>query len=143
MNNIQSLYRVIPAKKKTFFWFILILVFGKSLFDLISLGSIIPLIYAIFDPVKLVENVNLDFLSRGFLSLEKFSELEIIYYSTIFIFLIFVVKNIYVSIFNYLMAKFLRSIFVDLSNRAFSNSLKLFDGSSKKYNSNELTKIIF
>ena len=143
MNNIQSLYRVIPAKKKTFFWFILILVFGKSLFDLISLGSIIPLIYAIFDPVKLVENVNLDFLSLDFLSLEKFSELEIIYYSTIFIFIIFLVKNIYVIIFNYLMARFLRSIFVDLSNRAFSNSLKLFDGSSEKYNSNELTKIIF
>ena len=143
MNNIRSLYRVIPAKKKTFFWFILILVFGKSIFDLISLGSIIPLIYAIFDPVKLVENVNLDFLSLDFLSLEKFTELEIIYYSTIFIFIIFLVKNIYVIFFNYLMARFLRSIFVDLSNRAFSNSLKLFDGSSEKYNSNELTKIIF
>lgn len=143
MNNIRSLYRVIPAEKKTFFWFILILVFGKSIFDLISLGSIIPLIYAIFDPVKLVENVNLDFLSLDFLSLEKFTELEIIYYSTIFIFIIFLVKNIYVIIFNYLMARFLRSIFVDLSNIAFSNSLKLFDGSSEKYNSNELTKIIF
>lgn len=37
MNNIKSLYRVIPAKKKTYFWFILILVFGKSLFDLLSI----------------------------------------------------------------------------------------------------------
>ena len=138
MKNILLLYKVIPNSKKTFFWFILILVFGKSLFDLIGLGSIIPLIYAIFEPVKLAENQNL-----AFLNLERFTELEIIYYSTIFIFVIFFIKNIYVLIYNYFVARFLNSIFVELSSKSFSNSLNLFDGSSTIYNSNELTKIIF
>jgi len=138
MKNILLLYKIVPERNKTFFWFILVLVFGKSLFDLIGFGSIIPLIYAIFDPVKLVEYNRFDFLN-----LERFTELEIIYYSVIFIFLIFLIKNIYVLIYNYLMARFLNSTFVELSKKLFSNSLNLFDGSSKMYNSNELTKIIF
>ena len=138
MKNILLLYKVIPDRNKTFFWFILLLVFGKSLFDLIGFGSIIPLIYAIFDPVKLVEYNRLEFLN-----LERFTELEIIYYSIIFIFLIFLIKNVYVLIYNYLMARFLNSTFVELSKKLFSNSLNLFDGSSKMYNSNELTKILF
>ena len=107
MKNILLLYKVIPDRNKTFFWFILLLVFGKSLFDLIGFGSIIPLIYAIFDPVKLVEYNRLEFLN-----LERFTELEIIYYSIIFIFLIFLIKNVYVLIYNYLMARFLNSTFV-------------------------------
>ena len=32
---------------------------------------------------------------------------------------------------------------IKLSKKSFSNSLDIFDGSSKIYNSNELTKIIF
>ena len=138
MNNILLLYKIVPLEKRTFFWFIFTLLIFKSFFDLIGLGSIIPLIYAIFDPTKLTDNQNLAFLKLG-----QFQEIQIIYFSTIFIFLIFFIKNIFILIYNYFLERFLNSILVNLSKKSFSNSLDIFDGSSKIYNSNELTKIIF
>ena len=83
MNNILLLYKIVPLEKRTFFWFIFTLLIFKSFFDLIGLGSIIPLIYAIFDPTKLTDNQNLAFLKLG-----QFQEIQIIYFSTILIFLI-------------------------------------------------------
>ena len=138
MKNIFLLYKVIPDKNKIFFWTILILTFGKSVFDLIGLGSLVPLIYAIFDQESLISNKYLVFLN-----LSQYSELKIIYYSTAFIFLIFLIKNIYIFFYNYLLVSFLNSVFNNLSKKIFSNSLDLFDGSSYEYNSSELVKVIY
>lgn len=138
MNNILTLYKIVPLEKRIFFWFILTLLTLKSFFDLLGLGSILPLIYAIFEPTKLINNQNL-----AFLNLSKFDEIQIIYFSTIFIFLIFLIKNIFILIHNYFLERFSNSLLVNLSKKSFSNSLDIFDGSLETYNSNELTNIIF
>ncbi len=138
MKNILLLYKIVPLEKRIFFWFIFTLLIFKSFFDLIGLGSIIPLIYAIFDPTKITNNQNLEFLN-----LSQFNELQIIYFCTIFIFLIFLIKNIFILIFNYFLERFLNSLIVNLSKKSFSNSLDIFDASVEVYNSNEITKIIF
>jgi ABC-type bacteriocin/lantibiotic exporter with double-glycine peptidase domain len=138
MNNILTLYKIVPLEKRIFFWFILTLLTLKSFFDLLGLGSILPLIYAIFEPTKLINNQNL-----AFLNLSQFDEIQIIYFSTIFIFLIFLIKNIFILIHNYFLERFSNSLLVNLSKKSFSNSLDIFDGSLETYNSNELTNIIF
>ena len=78
MKNIILLYKVVPDSNKIFFWTILVLTFGKSIFDLIGLGSLIPLIYAFFDQETLINNKYL-----AFLNLSQYNQLNIILWDII------------------------------------------------------------
>lgn len=137
MKNILLIYNLIPNNKtKFFFWFCVILTIVKSLIDFISLGSLVPFLYVIFDQQKLVNSEYLKFLN-----LEQYTEVQIVYFSVFIIFSIFLVKNIFVLFQNYIAVSFVNSVYVSLSDKIVTNSIDLYHGNSK-YNSSEIFKFL-
>jgi len=137
MSNISLIYNLIPKKKIFFFWISVLLTILKSIIDLISLGALVPLIYSVFDQDKLINNEYL----KSF-NLQQYTEVQIVYFSLIIIFLVFLFKNIFVFFQNYIAVSYINSVYLNLSNKIIINAVDFYKGDAK-YNSTEIIKYLY
>ena len=87
------------------------------------MGSLVPLLYAIFDQQKLV---NSEYLKS--FNLEQYTEVQIVYFSVFMIFFIFLIKNIFVLFQNYIAISFVNSVYINLSDKIVTNSIDFYKG---------------
>jgi ATP-binding cassette, subfamily B, bacterial PglK len=105
-----------PADKiKLLALFILMLV--EALLEVFSIGMVAAFISIVDNPSKIF---NIEWLKPALSFLEIKTSREILIYGSIFLILIFLLKNIYLLIFKYLKIRFVYKRYKSISNRLFS-----------------------
>lgn len=123
MKIIFSLKNILSTKHYNRFWIIAVLMLISVILELLGIGAIIPIIKSIIGDSSFVISI-FDFT----ISLSTYSWLIILV-------IIFIIKNSYLSFFNYYSSKFIHDIQVDLSSRLYSEYLELPFSNIKKNNS--------
>ncbi len=111
--------RLLEFKQKIYLLILIFLMIIISLLELIGIGSVPIFIMTLIDDSKSIEyfNINTSFF-------ENYSDNQILLAFAIFIFLIFLIKNIFFILTNILQFFFLKNFVTKLSNNIFSNYIK-------------------
>ena len=114
MKNFNNFIKLFPSREKLFLVLIFFGAFIVSIIETLSLGSLAGFVMAISDPTSVIqilpENKFKDYIIT--LSNEK-----LIFYSTILLIVLFIFKNLFILLFNYLTMWVERNILVKLSNK--------------------------
>jgi len=120
LKNFKRAYNLFEKNEKIKFIILSILTIFVTVFELISLGSIPIYISLIFDP-NLINKYLIYFNLNEFIDLPK-SE-NFIYYSSIFVVVVFFLKNIFIGLFYFFNIKFLNDLNVRVGNQIYHNNI--------------------
>ncbi len=120
LKNIKKIFAILEKDKKKQFKILVILMFFSMLLETIGISSMIPLInYFTGESILLPYNIDLNSILTKF----GFSEKNVLNFILIFIITIFLIKNIYLSLYSWLESKFAYKVRFDLGVRLFKNYL--------------------
>ena len=122
IRNLKDFFNILPIKTKNNFWLIVLYQIFKFIFEMISIGILIPLIYIIINGQK-------EFLDKvePYLSLSVVSDLSLmsnekfIMLFISIITLIFFLKFIFLSLIHYFEQKWVEYGKLNLSRELFKN----------------------
>jgi len=114
MDNLKNFINLFPKKEKLLVLFVFLSTFFVSAFESISLGSLAGYVMIISDTETFIEKIPFDDLKNFAknISLEKF-----IIISSILLFIIFILKNLLILLFNYLNIWVEKKFLVNLSKK--------------------------
>lgn len=115
INRTKKFFELINYKKKIFIFFIILSSFLVSLFEIGTIGLVIPTLN-ILNNQNLFDNV---LLNPFFEYLPFLNNDNIIFYYFSFLFLFFSLKTIYLIVHNYFSAKLMFGVTMELSNYFF------------------------
>lgn len=121
MKTILKFYHLLDKKKKTYSFFLIFLLFVGSLFELLSLAMIIPILQLIVDPDKIYPYIDFLPLKDFFNSLSRELLLILIIGLTVSL---FIFKNFYILFVYWLQQRFLRNFSTMISSKLFKCYLK-------------------
>lgn len=117
ISRAKKFFELLNYKKKIFLFFVILSSFLVSLFEIGTIGLIIPTLN-ILKSESLFDNA---ILSSFFKYLPFLNNDNIIFYYFSFLFIFFTLKTIYLIIHNYFTAKLMFSLSMELSNYFFKN----------------------
>ena len=136
MNKIiKNFFYLINPKYNYKIVFLFFLIFILAIFEVLSIGAIIPFIYSILSEEKFFL---FNFLKNNF----DFNGYNLIKFFLILIFLVFLIKNIIVIFFVFFQSSLSSNIRKDLSERLYKSYLNINFKSFLTKNSSELIKNI-
>jgi ABC-type bacteriocin/lantibiotic exporter with double-glycine peptidase domain len=107
LESLKKFFEVLPRKKRQFFFFLVGMMLVAALFELLSIGLILPVIGLITNYEQLTNNIYLNEILIFFGNPDADS---VVILSVISLTLAFVVKNIYLAIFVYVKEKFILNV---------------------------------
>ncbi len=129
MNNLIEIYNLLDIKYKKKVPVFIFLTLISTLFEIISIGLIVPLISSLLNAdIIIFESINLNYGNFNFFLLLLFAT--------------YLIKTIYLTIFNKWQFDFIFSINHDLSNRLFKKYIHFDYFTYIKKNSSELVRNI-
>lgn len=132
---IKNFFYLINPKYSYKIFFLLFLIFILAIFEVLSIGAIIPFIYSILSDQNFFL---LNFLKNNF----NFHGNNLIKFFLILIFIVFLIKNIIVIFFVYFQSSLSSNIRKDLSERLYKSYLNINFKTFLKKNSSEFIKNI-
>ena len=134
MKTFTNIYSLLTVKEKKNYKFLIVLMFFAMLFETLGIASIIPMINLFTN-----QSSEITFVNKFFNNTPK-NNLIIIFIS--FIFLIFLLKNLYLTFYYYLESKFTYNVRYNLGSRLFNYYLAMpYSFHLKKHSSKLITKI--
>ena len=134
MKTFTNIYSLLTFKEKKNFKFLMILMFFAMIFETLGIASILPVINLFTD-----QSNEITFINKFFKNIPE-NNLMIILISIIF--LIFFVKNLYLTFYYYQESKFTYNVRFDLGSRLFKYYLAMpYSFHLTKHSSKLITKI--
>ena len=114
MKYIQYLAKILNEKEKKKFIYIAFLMFLNTLFELLSIGMILPVLSILFGE-------NFSFLPNSFYNfIQNFSQSQLITFTLISIILIILLKNLFILFYNYQQSLYAKNIQVRVAGDIFA-----------------------
>lgn len=120
--NLNNIWSLLTPKQKKFFYFFILLSFISSFLEVLSLGTIIPVLGSILDPSMFQKLFFYDKLINLLGNIDK--NLFTIY-SIIFLVIVFLLKNLFLSFLTWFHLYFINTIRISLSKKLYNLYLNL------------------
>ncbi|MDC3022478.1 ABC transporter ATP-binding protein/permease [Candidatus Pelagibacter sp.] len=140
MQNIKYLFSLSDEKDKFKIYLLLFFLILTTIFEILSLGILIPLTYTIFDINDKITSEKINFLNEKILIFDSLIE------NLIFLALIFLIKNLLIFYFNKFRIDFSSNLYLKNSKKIFENYLnlnyeKFIETNSYKSNQNVINEL--
>jgi ABC-type multidrug transport system fused ATPase/permease subunit len=113
MNNIKRLFEILPKKTKSKLYIFLVLLFIATIFELMSISALIPIVEVIVSGKTSINYIN-EIIDLNF---NNYTKKQILIGSLISLVLLFFFKTIYLILFSYWTNRFSQNIFKIFSNQ--------------------------
>ena len=139
LKNINKILKVLDTKQKKQFNILIFLMFFAMILETLGIGAIFPLINFFTNDLEALQN---NYIINNFLQSFSISNENILNLILISIAIIFVIKNLYMAIYNWLESKFAYKVRMDIGVRLFSKYLNSpYTFHVENNSSNLLTKV--
>ncbi len=139
LKNINKILKVLDTKQKKQFNILIFLMFFAMILETLGIGAIFPLINFFTNDLEALQN---NYIINNFLKSFNISNENILNLILISIAIIFVIKNLYMAIYNWLESKFAYKVRMDIGVRLFSKYLNSpYTFHVENNSSNLLTKV--
>ena len=140
MQNIKYLFSLCDEKDKFKIYLLLFFLILTTIFEILSLGILIPLTYTIFNINDQITSEKINFLNEKILIFDSLTENLILLAS------IFLIKNLLVFYFNKFRIDFSSDLYLKNSKKIFENYLnlnyeKFIETNSYKSNQNVINEL--
>ncbi len=123
ISKIFSIINEINSKEKLKLIYIIFLNVISTILEVLSIGLIFPVIIFLVKPFKeILQNKYVDFIVNKF-NLE--SQIQLVFFSLLSIFLVFLIKTVFISYKTLLEGKFIFDLRANIASRLLSNYLKI------------------
>lgn len=116
LDSLKKVYSLFSRKDRFKFFIILILMFIASLFEVLGIGMIPAFVVTMAEPEKVM---NLPYLGDILKYLEITTPKSLIYFGALALLVVYLLKNFYLTYFNYVRSKFVYRRKIYLQNRIF------------------------
>ena len=112
MKSIYKIYSLLTAYEKRNFKLLIVMMFFAMILETLGIASILPII-------NLFTNQTNEFKFIGIEFLQNFDKKDLILFFSSLIFFIYILKNLYLSLYYFLETKFSYSVRFNLGTRLF------------------------
>ena len=134
MRSIQNLYTLLTTKEKRNFKLLIIMMFFAMLLETLGIASILPII-------NLFTNQSNEILLKNKF-LKGISEKDLVVFLLVIIFIVYFIKNLFLTFYYYLESRFSYNVRFNLGARLFNHYLSMpYSFHLKEHSSKLITKI--